>query len=842
MEIGPNGELVPSTQEPPSKRKRGPNKPKKIAPTETEAGGLGSAVAGPSVSYATPTAAARSAGEDLTTTALAHTATDTTIPSTTDTITTTVEAAEASSSQPTKPRKPYTIRVGPDGTPLSNRFKKRLVTGNLGYIDVIRDSQPASSHYIGDPGPSTLYAAAAADADADAVGEVDRDLALARFQGPNGLAAFDAAIRYRDEDFDQGPTLSQLGGSSTGPGTNGHIDSTAPTSTSGSVPNSVAKVKNPRMVEASKRRWEKRRQDEAAAILAAGEQLPDRTIRSLPNGVPTNLNAIDKIDKEGKKRKGFAVPGNATKAANKRWSLEHATRPLAPAPIAPGHSVVGVRATASTPMTTASPKRVISISGQTRDRESTPVRSMGADLLRHRAGSLKPRSSLPLHLTPNRRAWSPVESQEMVVNGGPVDDVPDVQWLSEPTDNRSAQLGAAQGSSTGRNKTVLNLSKPKAPRSSLPSNLAGTQQNGSMGPPLSVERPSVGKGKAVDRNPPAPESSRSTRTRGENTATPEVVIRPSRHSLPSERASSVALSQSQPSTRGRPNVRASLSPVRSSQPSPSQFRHRLIPEIELITPRRYLRLSPVRPVPVKVEPSPIKVEKRTKARPPPPPALKAQPKLKARPTIGVRTKPKPRRNPVKSVRVVLSIRRRRRAQLILEGHYDPFRDDDSDDEGPTKRYGHSGLRPKVALPRGSQARTAKPQAPEPIVSRFVARGVETELEERYRNVLSEASILKRTSEHECGWMGCDAVLASEWHLKRHVELRRHAAQGIFKAGVRIERMCHSSLLMTDLRRHYAISMSLGGLRATLFLESERLGTASDSEAYLAGLDLSLSRL
>jgi hypothetical protein len=736
MEIGPNGELVPSTQEPPAKRRRGPGKAKlaKIAPAGPDTVGESSAIPD-STAPDTTVDTAMAPAADPTPTAAG-----------------TQAAAEGSSSQPQKPRKTYTIRVGPDGTPLSGRFKKRLETGNLGYVEIVHDTQGPSNYTEsqGDAGPSTLYAASA---DADALGEVDPDLDIARFEGPDGLAAFDAAIGYRDEDFDGEPTLSQLGGSSTGPGTNGHIGSNAGTSTSGSAPNSADKIKNPKRVAGSKLRWEQRRQEAAARLAAV-----DVSVTGVPNGVST--------DKEGQNRGGFGVPGAATKAANKRWSLQH---------IAPASGSKSVfRPVSSSPMIISSPKRIISLSSApSAEKDGTPSRSMGADFLRQRAGSLKPRSSLPLHLTPRKRALSPVESQQIEVNGS-ADEPMDVQWLPEPTDDPPGQSGSKSKGPTGKNKNVVNLSKQKAPRSSLPNPLVDPRLNGNMGPPLSIERPKAAdKGKKVDQTPSTPKSSRFIQTRREKAGLPQVVMRQSRHSLPSERASSAAVSQPTP---------ASVSPVRQSLPPSSQPRLRLVPEIELVTPRRYFRLSPVRPVPTQTVVSPIKFETRAKPKPAP---AKIQPKPKARPII--RTKPNlgPRRipNSRKHVCVVLPIRKRRRADLIVKGIYDPFRDDDSEDESRTKRYGHSGLRPKVALPRGSHARTAKPQAPETIVSRFVTRGVETELEERYRDILSESTILKRTSEQECGWKGCDAVLASEWHLKRHVELRRHAAQGIFKAGV-----------------------------------------------------------
>jgi hypothetical protein len=49
-------------------------------------------------------------------------------------------------------------------------------------------------------------------------------------------------------------------------------------------------------------------------------------------------------------------------------------------------------------------------------------------------------------------------------------------------------------------------------------------------------------------------------------------------------------------------------------------------------------------------------------------------------------------------------------------------------------------------------------------------------------------------------------------------------------------------LMPDLRRDDTLAVSLGRMRATLFLEFEGSGTAFDGETYLSSSRMSLSRL
>ncbi|WWC59236.1 uncharacterized protein I303_101786 [Kwoniella dejecticola CBS 10117] len=132
--------------------------------------------------------------------------------------------------------------------------------------------------------------------------------------------------------------------------------------------------------------------------------------------------------------------------------------------------------------------------------------------------------------------------------------------------------------------------------------------------------------------------------------------------------------------------------------------------------------------------------------------------------------------PVDRAKVVIPIKRTRREELISRGHYNPFRDDDSEDETLLlQRRAHAGLRPvKLTVQRGS--RTVRPSSPEPIPLRFVTRPGPALLEP-FASILSEQSILNRSKEYPCLWKGCDSVLASERRLQLHVKARAHARQG-----------------------------------------------------------------
>jgi hypothetical protein len=92
------------------------------------------------------------------------------------------------------------------------------------------------------------------------------------------------------------------------------------------------------------------------------------------------------------------------------------------------------------------------------------------------------------------------------------------------------------------------------------------------------------------------------------------------------------------------------------------------------------------------------------------------------------------------------------------------------------RRAYAGLRPTKMKFHG--IRTYRATKPEEIPQRFLTRPGPA-LIEPWRSVLDPATVLKRTASRPCGWKGCDAVMASEWHLKRHVDLRQHALQGRF---------------------------------------------------------------
>ncbi len=80
------------------------------------------------------------------------------------------------------------------------------------------------------------------------------------------------------------------------------------------------------------------------------------------------------------------------------------------------------------------------------------------------------------------------------------------------------------------------------------------------------------------------------------------------------------------------------------------------------------------------------------------------------------------------------------------------------------------------------ARTARPSVPDTVPLRFLTRPGPALLEP-FASILHKGSLLRRAVEHPCGWKGCDAVLASEEQLDRHVRVRKHALQGKFLAGV-----------------------------------------------------------
>ncbi|WWD00342.1 hypothetical protein V866_007254 [Kwoniella sp. B9012] len=150
-------------------------------------------------------------------------------------------------------------------------------------------------------------------------------------------------------------------------------------------------------------------------------------------------------------------------------------------------------------------------------------------------------------------------------------------------------------------------------------------------------------------------------------------------------------------------------------------------------------------------------------------------------------------SPVDRAQVVIPISRRRREQLISRGHYNAFRDDDSDDETSLPRRAHVSLRPmKLAVQRGS--RTIRPSSPEPIPLRFMFRPGPALLEP-FASILTEHSLSNRVHEYPCLWKGCDSILASEALLKRHVENRQHSKQG--KEEVSTERWSWNARRTTE---------------------------------------------
>ncbi|WVQ69017.1 uncharacterized protein L199_007229 [Kwoniella botswanensis] len=150
-------------------------------------------------------------------------------------------------------------------------------------------------------------------------------------------------------------------------------------------------------------------------------------------------------------------------------------------------------------------------------------------------------------------------------------------------------------------------------------------------------------------------------------------------------------------------------------------------------------------------------------------------------------------SPVDRAKVVIPISRRRREELISRGHYNAFRDDDSDDEISLPRRAQVSLRPmKLIVQRGS--RTIRPSSPEPIPLRFMFRPGPALLEP-FASILTEHSLSNRVHEYPCLWKGCDSILASEKLLKRHVENRQHAKQG--KEEVSTERWSWNTRRTTE---------------------------------------------
>ncbi|KAL1407647.1 hypothetical protein Q8F55_007080 [Vanrija albida] len=141
--------------------------------------------------------------------------------------------------------------------------------------------------------------------------------------------------------------------------------------------------------------------------------------------------------------------------------------------------------------------------------------------------------------------------------------------------------------------------------------------------------------------------------------------------------------------------------------------------------------------------------------------------------------------------VVLNISASRRDELIAKGWYDRFRDDD---DLPGIYHQKRGLRAAAAFGSsvmlrpgrgrmyGEVPRQARVREPEALPERFANRPGPAILEP-WASVVNEQSLLNRVNEYPCGWKGCDALLATEALLKKHVAFRAHTAQGAFAAGL-----------------------------------------------------------
>jgi hypothetical protein len=42
----------------------------------------------------------------------------------------------------------------------------------------------------------------------------------------------------------------------------------------------------------------------------------------------------------------------------------------------------------------------------------------------------------------------------------------------------------------------------------------------------------------------------------------------------------------------------------------------------------------------------------------------------------------------------------------------------------------------------------------------------------------DRTVLQRAKPKPCKWNNCDAMLASEWHLEKHIAVRKHVKEGL----------------------------------------------------------------
>ncbi|BEI92917.1 uncharacterized protein CcaverHIS019_0505450 [Cutaneotrichosporon cavernicola] len=155
------------------------------------------------------------------------------------------------------------------------------------------------------------------------------------------------------------------------------------------------------------------------------------------------------------------------------------------------------------------------------------------------------------------------------------------------------------------------------------------------------------------------------------------------------------------------------------------------------------------------------------------------------PQAAAHAQPK-RIGPINRAMVVVPISRTRREQLIARGVYDPFRDD----ADPYLEPERVSRRPRAAqtypvtkiisasISRGTAQRIREPEV---IKDRF-AHPPEPPMREPFKSVLARDSLLNRLGNYVCEWKGCEAEMASESKLLRHVLARNHAGQAAFTFG------------------------------------------------------------
>jgi hypothetical protein len=226
----------------------------------------------------------------------------------------TADSGTEGETRPPKVRKPYTIRRHPDGTPVAERFKKRSsgITPSSGSV---AGPQGAFIEYTAPPGSDSETLAS--HHDRDAIGEFDPD--SQPIAGPSGTQGSLPVAQA----LSQGPAAA--------------INPAEITE--------KAKQKNAKLSESMKRRWERYRQEKAAAL--APLQLADPTAPNAnagPSGMPLPRPIAPAVIPNGPYRVPGRppLPGSAGKATPKqradelrkkaqahkltvkRWSIQHA--------------------------------------------------------------------------------------------------------------------------------------------------------------------------------------------------------------------------------------------------------------------------------------------------------------------------------------------------------------------------------------------------------------------------------------------------------------------------------------------------------------------------------------